>query len=183
MPAIGPIARGPFFNGSSDEKNLPSQWSTTDNIAWSVALPGGAAATPIVCGNCVLWRASIPPKTAFRQAVSIAAAASCSGSTTWPKESEKDNRSNYASSSPVADGKLVVFFYGNGELVCFNLDGSRRWRRNIQEDYGPFAFQWTFSSSPTLYDGKLYLPCCTRNVAVGKYGWKDRENQSVSASR
>ena len=71
---------------------------------------------------------------------------------------QKDGRSNYASPSPVADGKLVVFFYGNGDMVCFNLDGSTRWRRNIQKDYGTFAFQWTFSSSPTLYGGKLYLP-------------------------
>ena len=30
-----PNSRGPFFNGSSDEKNLPSQWSTSENIAWS----------------------------------------------------------------------------------------------------------------------------------------------------
>src|SRR5208282_4206190 len=48
-----PHWRGPFFNGSSDEKNLPSEWSTSENIAWSVDLSGGAAATPIVCGNCV----------------------------------------------------------------------------------------------------------------------------------
>ena len=30
-----PHWRGPFFNGSSDEKNLPTQWSTSENIAWS----------------------------------------------------------------------------------------------------------------------------------------------------
>jgi outer membrane protein assembly factor BamB len=58
------------------------------------------------------------------------------------------------------------------------VDGSTRWRRNIQKDFGTFAFQWTFSSSPTLYGGKLYLPVLQRNVAVGNYGMKDRENQS-----
>ena len=26
-----PHWRGPFFNGSSDEENLPSQWSTSEN--------------------------------------------------------------------------------------------------------------------------------------------------------
>ncbi|MGA2258116.1 MAG: PQQ-binding-like beta-propeller repeat protein [Thermoguttaceae bacterium] len=173
-----PHWRGPFFNGSSDEKNLPSQWSISENIAWSADLPGGAAATPIVCRDRVFLAGVDAAKNTLQ--------AMCfdrrSGKLLWQHDVaegiQKDNRSNYASSSPVADDKLVVFFYGNGDLVCFNLDGSTRWRRNIQKDYGTFAFQWTFSSSPTLYDGKLYLPVLQRDVAVREYGLKDRENQS-----
>jgi outer membrane protein assembly factor BamB len=175
-----PHWRGPFFNGSSDEKNLPSQWSTSENIAWSADLPGGAAATPIVCGNCV-FLAGVDAAKDTLQAMCFDRR---SGKLLWQHDvaegTQKDNRSNYASSSPVADGKLVVFFYGNGDLVCFNLDGSTRWRRNIQKDYGPFAFQWTFSSSPTLYDGKLYLPVLQRDVAVRQYGFQDRD-QSTGA--
>jgi outer membrane protein assembly factor BamB len=173
-----PHWRGPFFNGASDEKNLPSQWSMTENIAWSADLPDGAAATPIVCGDRV-FLAGVDAAKDTLQAMCFDRR---SGKLLWQHDVaqgiQKDNRSNYASSSPVADGKLVVFFYGNGDLVCFGLDGSRRWKRNIQEDYGPFAFQWTFSSSPTLYDGKLYLPVLQRNVAVRQYGFQDRENQS-----
>ncbi len=173
-----PHWRGPFFNGSSDEKNLPSQWSTSENIAWIAALSAGGAATPIVCGDCVFVSGADADKDALR--------AMCfdrsNGKLLWQHDVgqgiQKDERSNYASPSPVADGKLVVFFYGNGDLVCFNLDGSTRWRRNIQKDYGPFAYQWTPSSSPTLFDGKLYLQVLERDVAVGKYGFKDRENQS-----
>ena len=173
-----PHWRGPFFNGSSDEKNLPSQWSTKENIAWSAELTGGGAATPIVCGDCVF----VSGADADKDTLQAACFDRRSGKLLWRHDIaqgiQKDERSNYASPSPVADGKLAVFFYGTGDLVCFNLDGSTRWRRNIQKDYGPFAFQWTFSSSPTLYDGKLYLPVLQRNVAVGKYGLKDRENQS-----
>ena len=42
------------------------------------------------------------------------------------------------------------------------MDGSRQWSRNIQKDHGTFAFLWTFSSSPTLYDGKLYMQVLQR---------------------
>jgi hypothetical protein len=35
-----PHWHGPYFNGSTDEKNLPSDWSQTEGIAWSVELPG-----------------------------------------------------------------------------------------------------------------------------------------------
>ena len=48
-----PHWRGPYFNGSTDEKNLPSKWSTSDNIAWSVDLAGSSAATPIISGDRV----------------------------------------------------------------------------------------------------------------------------------
>jgi outer membrane protein assembly factor BamB len=66
----------------------------------------------------------------------------------------------------VTDGQIVVFFYGNGTLAAFELDGKPLWKRNIQKDYGDFAFLWTFSSSPLLYDGKLYLQVLQRDVPV-----------------
>ncbi|MDB4745980.1 serine/threonine protein kinase, partial [Verrucomicrobia bacterium] len=40
--------RGPSFNGSTVETNLPSSWSKTKNVTWKTALPGESAATPIV---------------------------------------------------------------------------------------------------------------------------------------
>ncbi|MGV3756667.1 MAG: serine/threonine protein kinase, partial [Verrucomicrobiota bacterium] len=43
-----PQFRGPAFNGSSAEKNLPAQWSKTEKVAWAVDLPGTGAATPVI---------------------------------------------------------------------------------------------------------------------------------------
>ena len=34
-----PQWRGPSLNGLSGEHNLPIRWSTTENIAWKLALP------------------------------------------------------------------------------------------------------------------------------------------------
>ena len=79
-----PHWRGPFFNGASDEKNLPSQWSTRENIAWSADLPTAPPPRPSCAETTSSWRAWMPPKIPFRQCVSIAIAANCSGSTTWP---------------------------------------------------------------------------------------------------
>jgi outer membrane protein assembly factor BamB len=44
-----PHWRGPFLNGSSDEKNLPSSWSKTENMVWVSPLPGPSGATPVIC--------------------------------------------------------------------------------------------------------------------------------------
>lgn len=50
--------RGPLHNGSSPEKNLPATFSKTENIKWSVALPGASAATPVIWGDRVFVTAA-----------------------------------------------------------------------------------------------------------------------------
>lgn len=173
-----PQWRGPYFNGSTDEKNLPSDWSKTDNIAWSVDLPGCSAVTPIIFGD----RVFLSGVDSDRDMLLAMCFDRISGKLLWQhdiaKGIRKDKRSNYASASPVTNGKIVVFFYANGDLVCFDLNGRRQWARNIHDDYGPFAFLWTFSSSPTLFKDKLYLRVLHRDVPVQGRGLKDKMNES-----
>jgi outer membrane protein assembly factor BamB len=180
-PALGgdwPQWRGPSFNGSSDEKNLPSEWSTTQNVAWTADLPGAAASTPVVCGD----RVFLSGADSERDVLQAMAFDRAGGKLLWSHDVAKgirrDQRSNYASSSPVTDGKIAVFFFGQGDVVCFDAEGRQRWSRNLEKDFGPFAFLWTFSTSPLLYDGKLYFQVLQRDVAVGDRGLRDRENES-----
>lgn len=173
-----PQWRGPFFNGSTDEKGLPSQWSKTENVAWSVDLPGVAASTPVVSGD----RVYLSGVDSDRDVLQAMAFDRPSGKLLWSRDVAKgirrDQRSNFASSSPVSDGKIAVFFFGNGDVASFDAEGQPRWSRNLQKDYGPFAFLWTFSSSPLLFEGKLYFQVLQRDVAVGDRGLQDRENES-----
>ena len=173
-----PHWRGPFFNGSTDETNLPTKWSKTDRIAWSVTLPGSSAATPIVWKN----RVFLSGADAERNRLTAACYERTTGKRLWQHDIaegiSRNMRSTFAAPSPVTDGKRVIFFYASGQLVCFDLEGERQWARNIHDDYGVFAFQWTFSSSPTLVDDKLYLQVLQRDVPVGGRGWSDRKNES-----
>lgn len=173
-----PQWRGPHFNGSTEEKNLPSDWTTTENVAWTAELPGCAASTPIVCNGRV-----------FLSGLDVAddtLQATCfdrsTGKVLWQHDLAKgvrrDERSTFAAPSPATDGRIVVFFYGNGDLICFDPQGKRRWARNVEDDYGEFAFLWTFSSTPVLYDGKLYLQVLQRDVPARGHGMPDRENKS-----
>jgi outer membrane protein assembly factor BamB len=173
-----PQWRGPYFNGSSDERNLPSRWSKTENVAWSADLPGAAASTPIIWEQ----RVFLSGADSAHDKLQAMCFDRTSGKLLWTHDVaggiRKDSRSNYASPSPATDGRIVVFFYGNGELACFDLEGGRRWARNIPHDYGNFAFFWTFSSSPLLYDGKLYLQVLQRDVAERGPGPKARNIES-----
>ncbi len=173
-----PQWRGPYFNGSTDEKNLPSNWSKTDKIVWSVDLAGSSAATPIISGD----RVFLSGVDSGRDMLLAMCLDRTSGKLLWQhdigKGISKDRRSTFAAASPVTNGKVVVFFYANGDLVCFDLNGRRQWARNIHNDYGPFAFLWTFGSSPTLFNGRLYLQVLQRDVPVRGRGLKDRKNES-----
>ncbi len=173
-----PHWRGPLYNGSTDEINLPSKWSQTKGLAWSVALPGPSAATPIICGD----RVFISSTDTDRDTLVALCFDRRHGTRLWQHDVaqglSRDKRSNFAAPSPVTDGKRVIFFYSSGDLVCFDLAGKRLWARNIQQDYGTFAFQWTFSSSPVLVDDTLYLQVLQRDVPVRGRGFSDRKNES-----
>lgn len=170
--------RGPNFNGSTTEKNLPATFSKTENVLWSAPMPGPSGATPVVWGDYVF--VSSTDDTA-KTCVALAFDRK-TGKELWRvKVSDgagKDRMSTFSNSSPVTDGKHVWFFYGNGELVCVDLEGKEVWRRNIEKDYGQFAFQWTFSTSPLLHDGRLYLQVLQRNVPAQGRGRKDGPNDS-----
>ena len=173
-----PQWRGPNFNGTSDDTKLPSDWSRTDNIAWVAELPGASAATPIISGGRVFVSSTDPDKNALL--------AMCfdknNGKCLWQHKAgegiSRDRRSNYAAPSAVTNGKIVVFFFSTGDMVCYDMAGSRQWARNIKKDYGTFAFLWTFSSSPLLFDGILYLQVLQRDVSVSGRGFSDRKNES-----
>ena len=158
-----PQWRGPHFNGSSNEKGLPSTWSK-ETALWHVDLPGPSAATPIILGEHVfISTADTSDKTLHALCL-----VRKSGKIIWDRKVgegiQRDEKSNFSSPSPIADGDRVFFFYGNGALAAFDLSGKQLWSRNITKDYGDFAFQWTFSASPMLYGGKLYLQVLQRET-------------------
>ena len=173
-----PHWRGPYFNGSTDEKNLPSDWSQTEGIVWSVDLTGSSAATPIIWGD----RIFLSGVDSTRDVLLAMCFNRSNGNLIWQHEIAKgishDRRSTFAASSPVTDGKIVVFFYANGDLVCFNMNGNSQWSRNLHNDYGQFAFQWTFGSSPTLFGGRLFVQILQRDVPVRGRGLQDQKNES-----
>lgn len=173
-----PQWRGPFFNGSTVEKGLPERFSKTEQVKWVAELPGPSAATPVIWGD----RVFVSSTDSQKKILLALCLERGTGKVQWQQEIApgygQDDKSNYASPSPVTDGKLVFYFYGNGELAAFDLEGKKQWSRNLQKDYGTFAFLWTFSSSPMLFEGKLFIQVLQRDEAVNGHGSKDGPNVS-----
>ena len=152
-----PQWRGPNFDGSSDETNLPASPSREKDLAWAVALPGTSGATPIVLGDRVFVSST---GRGGADLVGLCLRAS-DGKVLWQRKlgrGAKVPRADLTSPSPVTDGRRVVFTYGSGDIVGLDLDGKELWRRNLTKEYGCLAIMFGFGSSPLLYDGKLILP-------------------------
>jgi outer membrane protein assembly factor BamB len=148
--------RGPAFNGTSPETGLPNALGE-EQQQWVIELPGPGEATPAICDGVIyLSGYDETNKTLFVMQV-----AEESGAVLWSEtvaSFEKMPRRNViASPSPVADKEGAVFMFSNGIVVRFSKAGKEVWRRDLVAEYGPLSVGWSYSSSPLLVDGILYI--------------------------
>ena len=173
-----PQWRGPSFIGSTTEKKSPTRWTRTGGLAWTTPMPGTSGATPAVWNDHVFVTST---DEATKTCVAMALDRK-TGRELWRVKgadaASKDDKSTFANPSPVTDGRHVWYFFGTGDLLCLDFKGKEVWKRNIQKDYGQFAFLWTFSTSPVLYDGRLYMQVLQRDKVVSGRGRKDGPNES-----
>lgn len=157
-----PRWRGPFSNGSADEKNLPESFSPTENVVWTADLPGPGASTPIVWDHRVFLTAAANDSSLYALCLDVA-----DGKILWQKKVGVDDvhiqRNNMASPSAVTDGKSVFFLFGIGDLAAFDVSGKSLWTRKLAKDHGPFNLKFGYSSSPLLYENKLYVVVMRRD--------------------
>lgn len=151
-----PQWRGAKLDGISGEKNLPTTWSSTENIAWRLPLPGPAGATPVVWGEQIFLTSVDGEKL-------VLLCVGTDGKEQWRKtvsEGNKDVRGdegNSASPSPCTDGKHVWAFFANGALGCYTISGEEVWKIDVQDRYGKLDIAFGMTSSPLLDGDKLYL--------------------------
>jgi outer membrane protein assembly factor BamB len=163
-----PQWRGPFFNGSTTEINLPASWSKTENVVWVTPLPGYSGATPVVWENSIFVSSPDAEKSLL-----LLCLERTSGRIRWQKivgtgDREK-GRNNMASPSPVTDGKRVIIMFGTGQLAGFDFDGKNLWARDLTKEFGRLSINWLYGSSPLLYKGKLYIEVLQRNPVPPDY--------------
>ena len=191
-----PNWRGPNYDGSADATELPTTFDRETHVRWKATLPGPGASTPVIVGDRIFvtsvvldaeWEGRGAPRRGqgFEEERGRLIALCYdrqTGEERWRRVMREGHptrlhhRSNYASPSAVTDGERVVFFFGTGDLAAFDLDGEPIWQRNLQDDYGQFACQWTFSATPPLFEGRLFLPILQRDEPANGRGEEDAES-------
>ena len=196
-----PHWRGPLYNGSSPasetDGGYPTDWSPSENVRWKTELPGPSAATPIVSGDYVFL-------TAFEtdsETVYAIALNRTDGKLRWkrrcgrgqlPSPRSRGRENTLAAPSPVTDGEVVCFLFGNGLLSGFDYAGDELWRIELVEDGEKFSIGWGYAASPLLFGGRLYVPVLQRGASyllavdpkTGETLWKHmRENSARAESQ
>ena len=163
-----PQWRGPYFNGSITEKGLPEHWSKTEKVNWVTPLPGCSGATPAVWDNSIFISSPDPQKNLLLICVDRK-----DGKVRWQEVvangDRERGRNNMASPSPVTDGKNVCVLFGTGDLAGYDLSGKKLWARNLAKEYGRFAINFLYGSSPLLYQGRLFLEILQQNPVPSYY--------------
>ena len=200
--------RGPSGDGISAGKGIPTKWSSKENIAWRIAVPGEGHSSPIVWGDKVFLTSSLTEKNK-RILLCIDR---LSGQTVWQRDvvqspPETIHRLNSrASGTPATDGKqvYVTFMRAEGDEViapnvgserlitpgkiivaAYDLDGNEKWKTNV----GDFVSAHGFNTCPVLFedllilngdhDGDAYLVALDRQS--GRQRWRTRrENKTRS---
>ena len=211
-----PQFRGPLASGVAPQGNPPTEWSETKNVRWKVAIPGAGSSTPIIWGDKVLLLTAItteqkgasapePNEQMRRFGIKFSDrihqfVVLCldrkTGNTVWKKTAieilpheghHPDN--DFASATPVTDGKHVWVSFGSRGVFCFDLAGNLKW----QKDLGELQTRLSFGegSSPALHgdtlvtnwdhDGQSFV--VAQDAATGDVRWrKDRDEKSAWAT-
>jgi outer membrane protein assembly factor BamB len=185
-----PSWRGPRGDGTSLESGLPTKWSTGENIAWRIGIPGKGHSSPVVCGDRVFVTTALEDQ---QQRVLICLDRR-DGRTLWQRTvlksplEKKHELNSFASATPATDGKRVwvsFFQQPNIVLACYDFNGNEMWHKSP----GTFSSMHGFCSSPLLYNGLVILNCDQDAPAwivaydknTGKEKWRaDRPNRTRS---
>jgi outer membrane protein assembly factor BamB len=155
----------PFFRGQDGRaiaggKGYPTEWNAEEgkNIKWKTQLPKNGKSSPVIWGDklfvtgaeeniCELY--CLDKNTG--KIIWTAPASGIEGEPSVPPET--DIEAGLATSSAATDGKSVCAIFANGNLVCYDLDGNKKWSRNIgipENVYG-------YACSLLIYNGMLVV--------------------------
>ncbi len=182
--------RGPRGDGTSREKNVPTQWSSTQNVVWKTPIPGKGHASPIVWDD----RVFVVTAEKEKQQRLLLCLDRSDGKILWQQvvleaPLERINALNsYASSTPATDGaRIYVSFLDVDKMLiaAYNFEGQEVWAVHP----GTFSSMHGYCSSPVLWknmvivngdhDGSGYLVAL--DCVTGRTVWKTpRPNQTRS---
>jgi outer membrane protein assembly factor BamB len=149
--------------GVADEKNLPVDWSETENVVWRTPLPGEGNSSPIIWDKRVFVTAALDEGTK-RLVLCLDAQ---NGKILWKTELQRDiktllyPKTGFAAPTPTTDGQRVFAFFDSPGLVALDMQGNVVWKRAL----GPFKAPYNMGTSTVLYKD-MVIQSCDHNAAA-----------------
>lgn len=184
-----PQFRGPGGQGHADVTGLPTEWSSTKNVAWKKEIPGAGWSSPVLFRNRLYLTTAVPAANGNLSLRALCLDAR-DGKMLWSMEvfsatpANAHKKNSHASPTPLTDGeRLYVHFgpYGTGAL---DLSGRIIWR-NTGLKFPPVHGN---GGSPALAGNALVFSCdgasnpffVALNKATGETLWRMPRNTGAS---
>jgi outer membrane protein assembly factor BamB len=186
-----PQFRGPNCTGmSNDSQPLPTEFSATQNLAWSAELGDGVGGAVVANGKVF-----VPAMTAA-ETISLFAFDAATGKKLWQRDwptgplPEIHHTNSHASTTPAADAERVYFYFSTlGMLAVDAQTGADVWRHTLPVPF--YVFKWGPGMSPVLHDDlvvfcqddDLFPAIYAFDKATGTVRWKeDRQDMAANYS-
>jgi outer membrane protein assembly factor BamB len=155
-----PFFRGMDSRGIAGGSGYSTDWNGENgkNIEWKTEVPKEGKSSPVIWGDKIFITGAqdnicevycIDKKTG--KIIWTGSASNISGEPTVLPE--MDQEAGLAVSTVAANDKMVCAVFANGNLICFDHDGNKKWSANIgvpESSYG-------YSSSLIIYENLLIV--------------------------
>ncbi|HEY4308090.1 MAG TPA: PQQ-binding-like beta-propeller repeat protein [Pirellulales bacterium] len=180
-----PQFRGPDGQGYSRERDLPLEWSESENVVWKTPLPGLGWSSPVVRGRLIWLTTAIEQEGSLRALCIDALTGQVLRDVEVFHKADLgpiNPKNSHASPTPVIDGDRVFVHFGAHGTACLSLRGDVLWRNDqlaYDHRHGP-------GGSPVVWRDLLIFHCDgadTQAVVAldrqtGRVRWRtDRQSQ------
>jgi outer membrane protein assembly factor BamB len=157
-----PRWRGPNADGVADGRNLPIRWGRTENILWSVKLPGWGTSSPVVFGNRVFVTTQLTK--AGKKSLLTLCYDRTTGKELWRHDfgfgvdQRTHEKSNLAVNTPAVTPDAVYVAFGTADIARYSHDGKLIWVQRYLPRFGDPKMAWGYSLSPLVLDDSVLFP-------------------------
>lgn len=157
-----PRWRGPQADGVAEGGHPPIRWSDTDNIHWSVKLPGWGTSSPVVFGSKVFVTTEV--KHEGQKALWTICLDRTDGHELWRHDfgfganQRTHEKSNLATNTPAVTKDAVYVAFGNAEIARYSHDGKLIWVKRYIPEFGDPKMAWGYALSPLALEDSILFP-------------------------
>jgi outer membrane protein assembly factor BamB len=145
-----------------DGRNLPVRWSQTENIRWSVKLPGWGTSSPVVYGNRVFVTSQLVD--GGKKSLLTLCFDRKDGKELWRHDfglgvdQRTHQKSNLAVNTPAVTDDAVYVAFGNADIARYTHDGQLIWVTRYIPKFGDPKMSWGYDLSPVVLDDSVLFP-------------------------
>ncbi len=180
-----PCWRGPDADSVADGRNLPIRWSQTENIRWSVRLPGWGTSSPVVYGHRVFITSQ--REDGGKKSLLTLSFDRENGKELWRHDfgfgvdQRTHKKSNLAVNTPAVTEDAVYVAFGNADIGRYSHDGKLVWVTRYIPTFGDPKMAWGYNLSPLVLEDSVLFPwdhhtgpcyLIGLNKQNGKIAWK-----------